>query len=191
MKRITFDLDDVIFDMKPLIHRAFDICGESYFKSTDWDLTSCYSEEMVATLRDLFGHDMLYTMPVLDPGMPEILNNLMTRPDLEILFVTERKYKQPEKTFNQLRDAGINCYFDQVYDKPGKKSDILKELKPYVHFDDSPHVVSGCLEKNIPVVMISNNSTLYNHHLRSRVEHYNSLRRALQARGIYNPREKR
>ena len=190
MQRVTFDLDNVIFDMKPLYMRAFDMCGETYFKSTDWNLSGCHSEKMVETLRDLFGHDMLYTMPVLDPGMPDILNNLMQRSDLEILFVTERKYKQPEKTFNQLREAGINCYFEQVYDKPGKKSDILKELNPYVHFDDSPYVVSGCLEKNIPIVMISNNATLYNHYLRSQVRHYNSLRRALRACGIYNPRAK-
>lgn len=190
MKRITFDLDNVIFDMKPLYKRAFDICGEKYFKSTNWDLTQIYSEKMVKILRELFGDDMLYTLPVLDSGIPGILNQLMASPDLEILFVTERKYKQPAKTYNQLREAGINCYFDQVYDKPGKKSDILKDLNPYVHFDDSPYVVSGCLEKNVPVVMISNNGTLYNHHLRSQVKHYNSLRRALIKTGIYNPREK-
>ena len=133
---------------------------------------------------------MLYTMPVLDPGIPEILNKLMARPELDILFVTERKYKQPAKTFAQLRDAGIHCYFEQVYDRPGKKSDILKELQPDIHFDDSPFVISGCLEKNVPVVMISNDSTLYNHYLRGRVEHYNNLRHALIKKGIYNPREK-
>lgn len=190
MKKVTFDLDSVIFSMKPLYQRAFDICGQQYVKPTSWILRECYDEQITQTLLDLFGDDMLYTMPVLDSGMPAILNSLIARPDLEILFVTERKYKRPDKTFAQLRDAGIKCYYEQVYDKEGKKSDILQDLKPDVHFDDSPFVVSGCLEKNVPVVMISNNSTLYNHHLRPHVEHYNSLRRALINKGIYNPRQK-
>lgn len=189
-KKITFDLDSVIFDITPLYRRAFDICGQEYVKPTSWAVCECYDARLSDTLLELFGDDMLYTMPVLDPGIPAILNKLMARPELDILFVTERKYKQPAKTFAQLRDAGIHCYFEQVYDRPGKKSDILKELQPDIHFDDSPFVISGCLEKNVPVVMISNNSTLYNHYLRGRVEHYNSLRRALIKKGIYNPREK-
>ncbi len=187
MKRITFDLDSVIFDIKPLYQRAFDICGQIYAKPTSWAVRECYDDKLSDTLLELFGDDMLYTLPVLDPGIPAILNKLMARPDLDILFVTERKYKQPAKTFAQLREAGINCSFDQVYDQEGKKSDILKGLNPDIHFDDSPFVISGCLAKNVPVVMISNNSTLYNHYLRPSVEHYSCLRRALIKKGIYNP----
>lgn len=186
-KRITFDLDNVIFSMKPLYCEAFRRAGLPYAKPTSWNLQEAYNNDVLVNhLLELFGDDLLYTMPVLDQGMPYILNNLMARPDLDVLFVTERKYKQPEKTFNQLRNAGIMCSFEQVYDKNGKKSDILKELKPDMHFDDGPLVVSGCLEKSVPITMISNNGTLYNHYLRNKVAHYNSLRRALGANGLYN-----
>ena len=152
---------------------------------TAWDVGCIDNESVRKNLIDLWADDMLYQMSVLDKGMPYILNTLMANKDYEILFVTERRLKQPEKTFRQLRSAGINCSFSQVYDRPGLKSDILKDLQPDIHFDDSPYVVRGCLEKNVNVVMISNNSTLYNHHLRPFVEHYTNLRTALMKKGIY------
>ena len=162
--RITFDLDDVIFNMQPILHEAFRRAGQPFVKQTSWDIASIYDESVCDHLCDLWADDMLYKMPVLDKKIPHILNVLMARPDMEIFFVTERRLKQPQKTYHQLKDAGIKCHFDQVYDKHGLKSDILKELKPDIHFDDSPYVIGGCLDKSVPVVMISNDLTLYNHH---------------------------
>ena len=189
--KITFDLDDVIFNMKPLTREAFKRANLPYKKATSWNISAIYDEKVCDNLRELWGDDMLYTMPVLDKRIPYILNTLLQRPDLEIAFVTERRLKQPEKTFQQLQNAGIKCSFDQVYDMHGLKSDILKDLGTDLHFDDSPLVISGCLEKQVPVVMISNNETLYNHYLRNRVEHYNSLRQALIKRGVYTPGKNR
>lgn len=183
--RITFDLDDVIFNMRPIFVEAFRRAGLPYVKSTSWNIEEIYDKKVCDNLRDLWADDMLYQMPVLDKKIPYILNNLMARPDMDILFVTERRLKQPEKSFQQLRNAGIKCSFNQVYDQIGLKSDILKELKPDIHFDDSPNVIKGCIEKSVPVVMISNNSTLYNHHLRKSVEYYTSLRGALIKKGLY------
>lgn len=183
--KITIDLDTVIFDIEPLYKLAFTECGKKYKRPTEWDITKCYDTDVATRLNELFGDDMLYTLPVIDKQLPKMINKLLQRPDLEVLFVTERKYQQPEKTFNQLRNAGILCDMNQVYDKSGKKSDILKELKPDFHFDDSPFVISGCLEKDVPIVMISNNKTLYNHYLRDMVEYYTSLRQALLGKHIY------
>lgn len=189
--RISFDLDDVIFNMKPLTMAAFERAGCPYTKMVAWDMSDIANETIIKNLIQLWSDDMLYKMPVLDKGIPHIINNLIANKDMEILFVTERRLKQPEKTYRQLRDAGINCSFEQVYDMPGLKSDILVNLKPDIHFDDSPNVIKGCLEKNVPVVMISNNSTLYNHHLRGTVEHYPNLRTALIKKGIYTPQKTR
>ena len=188
--RITFDLDDVIFNMRPIFEEAFKRAGQPLVKQTSWDIASIYDESVCQHLRDLWADDMLYKMPVLDKKIPHILNVLMARPDMDVLFVTERRLKQPEKTFQQLRNAGIKCRFDQVYDKYGLKSDILRELRQDIHFDDSPYVIGGCLEKSVPVVMISNDSTLYNHHLRDRVEYYESLRTALAKKGICKTKDR-
>ena len=187
-KKITFDLDSVIFDIKPLYKTAFRRAGVSYQKPTSWNLNEAYNNETVVNnLLELFGDDMLYQMPLLDKNIPYILNNLLKNPEYEILFVTERMHKQPAKTFDQLRGAGINCSYNQVVDQVGLKSDILKDLKTTMHFDDGPLVVAGCLDKGVPVTMISNNDTLYNHHLRNRVQYYDTLHRALIATGVYNP----
>ena len=187
-KKITFDLDSVIFDIKPLYKTAFRRAGVPYQKPTSWNLNEAYNNEMVINnLLELFGDDMLYQMPLLDKNIPYILNNLLKNPEYEILFVTERMHKQPAKTFDQLRGAGINCSYNQVVDQVGLKSDILKDLKTTMHFDDGPLVVAGCLDKGVPVTMISNNDTLYNHHLRNRVQYYDTLHRALIATGVYKP----
>ena len=187
-KKITFDLDSVIFDIKPLYQTAFRRAGVPYQKPTSWNLNEAYNNETVVNnLLELFGDDMLYQMPLLDKNIPYILNNLLKNPEYEILFVTERMHKQPAKTFDQLRGAGINCSYNQVVDQVGLKSDILKDLKTTMHFDDGPLVVAGCLDKDVPVTMISNNDTLYNHHLRNRVQYYDTLHRALIATGVYNP----
>jgi hypothetical protein len=174
--------------MRPLYKEAFCRAGVPYKKPTSWILNESYNNaEVVNNLLELFGDDILYSMPVLDKNTPYVLNSLLARPDLDVLFVTERKHKQPEKTFNQLRNAGINCTLNQVVDKQGYKSDILKEIKPTMHFDDGPFVIEGCLSKEVPITMISNNNTLYNHYLRNRVQYYNDLRSALIATGFFRP----
>jgi len=188
---ITIDLDDVLFNTRPLFKQAFKQVGQTYTKYNNWDLNLCYDPVVVEQLFKLFRDDIIYKMPLLDNKIPNILNNLMQRPDLEICFVTERLIKQPEKTWQQLTNAGIKCSFEQVYDREGKKSDILRELKTDLHFDDSPYVISGCLKKNVPIVMISNNATLYNHYLRDKVKHYKNLRTALIQTGIYQLQNKK
>ena len=184
--RITFDLDDVIFNMKPLCREAFKRAGQPYVELTSWDIDKIYDKTVCDSFVSLWSSDFLYSMPVLDKKIPGVLNELMMQPDKDVLFVTQRRLKQPQKTFEQLRNAGINCCFNQVIDKDGEKVDILQELKTDIHFDDSPNVVKGCIERSVPVVMISNNATLYNHHLRDSVEHYPNLRTALIKKGLWS-----
>ena len=181
---ITFDLDHVIFNLDSLMAQAFKDSGKEYVRPTSWNMFESYPLPIANKIITLFSDDALYRTPLLDQGIPNILNNLMKRPDMRVLFVTERVLKQPLKTFKQLTNAGIKCDFSQVYDRYGAKSDILYEIHTDLHFDDSPMVVSGCLEKHIPIVMISNETTPYNHHLRNRVEHYENLRTAMASRGL-------
>lgn len=184
--RITLDLDDVIFNTIPLYELAFKQAGQTFTQyPTNWNLHACYDEKVCDNLYKLFKSDLVYNMSVIDNTIPDILNTLIQRPDIEVLFVTQRLLKQPFKTFKQLRNNSIHCSYKSIYDKEGKKSDILAELKTDLHFDDSPHVISDCIKANIPVVMISNPTTPYNYHLRNHVEHYTDLRTALITKGIY------
>ena len=187
--KISIDLDNVIFNAETLYRMAFKMVHRKFKLPTNYDITKCYDERIASTLMDLFQSDYLYQTPLMYPTIPQVLNNLMSRPGIEIVFVTERVKKQPDKTFRQLRDAGIHCSLSQVYDMPGAKPDILKEIAPDVHYDDSPNVVLGCIERQVPVVMISNAHTLYNHFLCDIVENYRGLLTALRAEKLYNPRQ--
>jgi hypothetical protein len=187
--KISIDLDNVIFDVQPLYKKAFKIVGKKYKLPNYYDIYKCYPKEIADILMDLFQSDYLYQMPLVYPNIPKAINNLLQRRDMEISFVTERVKKQPEKTFRQLRDAGIHCTLSQVYDMDGFKPDILQTISPDVHYDDSPNVVLGCIERHIPVVMISGAKTPYNHHLCEVVENYKGLLTALQSEGLYNPRQ--
>ncbi len=182
---ITIDLDDVIFDTRPLYRLAFESLGQPFVKCSDWNLYKCYGETVANRLFEVFKDDCLYTMPLLDKRIPGVLNQLIHKPNLDILFVTQRILKQPQKTFQQLINAGIQCSFDQVYDQEGEKSDILIKLKTNLHFDDSPHVISQCINKNIPICMISNNYTQYNYYLRKFVPYSTNLYSGLIQYGIY------
>lgn len=182
--RISFDLDSVIFDIEPLYIQANEEFGVKYKVAHHWDIDKCYPANVTARLFELFKDDKLYTMPLISSEYPIILNNLLRDPRYEVFFVTQRRLQQPEKSFAQLRNAGINCRFDQVYDKKQPKVEVLKEIKTELHFDDGPHVVSDCLNNGVNVAMISNAKTLYNHHLRNRVQHYTDLKTALIKTGI-------
>lgn len=189
--KISIDLDNVIFNTEPLFKMAFKTMRKKYKRPNNYDIYKCYDPKIADMLMDLFQSDYLYQMPLMYPKIPMALNDLMQKPGIDVLFVTERVKKQPDKTFRQLRDAGINCSLSQVYDMPGAKPDILAQIKPDVHYDDSPNVVLGCIERGIPIAMISNAQTPYNHHLCEIVENYRGLLTALTAEGLYNPRGQR
>lgn len=183
--KISFDLDNTIFNIEPLYERAHREYGVDFKRPTDWDIDKCYPANVTARLFELFADDSLYTMPLISAEYPIILNNILNNDKYETFFVTQRVLQQPQKSFRQIRNAGINCKYEQVYDKKLPKVEVLKELNVDLHFDDSPYVVADCLRAGVNVVMISNNHTLYNHHLRDRVKHYKNLKTALIQTKVY------
>lgn len=182
--RISFDLDSVIFDIEPLYIQANHEFGIEYKQPHHWDIDKCYPPNVVSRLFELFKDDSLYTMPLISAEYPIILNSILRDPRYETFFVTQRRLQQPEKSFAQLRKAGINCEFSQVYDEKRPKVEVLKEIKTELHFDDGPHVVSDCLREKVNIAMISNDKTLYNHYLRGRVQFYQDLKTGLIKTGI-------
>lgn len=182
--RISFDLDNVIFDIEPLYRQAHREFKHTYRAPTSWYVTECYPENVATRLIELFQDDVLYKMPLISAEYPMILNNLLQNKEYQVFFVTQRLLHQPEKSFAQLLGAGINCRFDQVYDNPKPKVEVLKKIQPDLHFDDSPGVVADCLHDGVNIAMISNQTTLYNHRMRPYVKYYSDLKTALIKTGI-------
>ena len=180
--KISFDLDNVLFDMEAVYKKACIDCNIKFYRPKLWDVYQCYPKEVADRMKYLFGQDILYTMPIINKKFVKIINDLMK--EHEIYFVSQRKIKQPEKSYQQIINSGIKCDFNQIYDKDLPKFKVLQELNVNLHFDDSPVVVEDCIKYNIPIVMISNYKTLYNHYLRDKVEYYKNIQEALKTKEI-------
>lgn len=186
MMIVTFDLDECIFATSVLYKKAFDLAGIQFKNPSDWNLQICYPKVVTDVLYQLFKSDEIYNTPLIDAAIPNILNEINKTHKYKIFYVTQRLMQNPEKTYAQLLNNGIKCSFEQVYDKKDNKVDVLRKLKTNLHFDDSPVVVSECLKQSVPIVMISNDFTGYNHNLRNKVLHYYpDLRTALINCGVY------
>ena len=182
-KRISIDLDNTIFDMATEYRAIIESHGCKYRSPVSYNVYNCgYPTHVADALCEMFQSDTVYNTRVFDEKLPGALNAIYQDPRYMLFYITERDLSHGrDKT--QLNNAGIICDdFRLINYSP--KVEILKKYKINLCFDDAPHVVAGCLENNIDVVMISNDDTAYNHHLRSQVEHYPNLMMALKKRGL-------
>ena len=181
--KIAIDLDNTVFNTAIIIR---DICvrnNVNFGDLTSYNPYECVPKHVADEIMMAFDSVELRNMPVLHKKLPEILNMLMVRPDLDVYFITERPIATADMDIGQLKRAGIKCANNKIVNyKP--KIDALRNYGINLCFDDSPLVVADCLANNIDVVMISNDDTVYNHHLRGDVEHYTNLLDALTARGF-------
>lgn len=181
--RISFDLDNTIFDLSVLYQMACDANGCKYTPPADYDIYKSYDMPIADELTKLFSSPHLYETPVISSVIPDAINKLIANPEHDVHFVTERYICDVAMDHTQLCNAGILCNIANVHDCT-PKIDALLQLKPDIHFDDSPRVVSDCIRNGINVVMISNPETLYNAHLRGLVEHHTNLVDALRAHNL-------
>ena len=181
--KIAIDLDNTVFNTAIMVR---DICvrnGVDFGILTSYDPYQCVPRHVADEIIAAFDSIELHNMPVLNKKIPEILNQIMTRPDMEIYFITERPIATIDMDIGQLNRAGIMCTRTQiVHCKPKIKA--LCNYGIRLCFDDSPNVVTDCVANNIDIVMISNNDTPYNHQLRKHVKHCPDLVTALARCGI-------
>lgn len=185
---ITFDLDGVIFDIEQLYKEAFRIHNIPYKPISDWNLYKSCPKEVADSMMKLFTSHKLYDTHLIDARTSTYINEMLGKDKYRISFVTERLVKNQILDYKQLITSGIQARMGQVYDEDLPKVEVLKMLGSNLHFDDSPKVVEGCLDSKIPIVMISNKSTEFNHYLRDKVEHYASLNEALLGRRLVKSR---
>jgi FMN phosphatase YigB (HAD superfamily) len=179
MINVSIDLDNTLFDMEPLYKMAFRETGFPYTPATKWDLYKVYPTRVADRLVELFKSEHLYKNPLLDEKIPVVVNRVYNSKMFKVHYVTERFVKNPEKTFNQLKSAGLPCAREDVFDMPAPKVEVLKSIDSHVHFDDSPNIISDCIKHGVRCVMISNDKTLYNHELRGHVIWFPNIMTAL------------
>lgn len=182
-KRISMDLDNTIFNLAEKYRAVIESHNFPYVPPTSYNVyKNGYPKEIADALYDMLRwSDEIYKTRVFDARIPATLNAIYNDSRYCLFYITER---DPDVwNLQQLHDAGIVCPESRlIHCVP--KIDALKKYKIDLCFDDSPNVVSGCLDSNIDVVMISNADTAYNHHLRGRVENYPDLMTALIRRGF-------
>lgn len=183
MMRVSFDLDNTIFNLNDLYVKACYKHDADYRHPTDWDMYNCYPQQVADELYKMFRTDEIYKTRLLDAKIPYALNTIYNHPNFKSYFITERAIVHPDKDRQQLLNAGIICGPDRIVDHH-PKIEALKNYQIELHFDDSPKIIQDCIENHIDCIMISNDNTPYNHSMRKYVQHYPSLMVALQQRGL-------
>ena len=188
--RISIDLDNTVFNLAELYRQIIESHKCTYVAPKSYDVyENGYPTTIADALYDMITSDAVHHTRVFDTKIPDILNSIYKNPKHELFYITERLVSERIPTIQQLQRANIICDDNHlIHGKP--KIDILKEHKIDLCFDDAPHVVSDCIANNIGVVMISNDDTAYNHHLRGTVEHYPTLIQALEQHVFFNTKDK-
>lgn len=162
MYTIMLDLDNTLFDIKPLIVAAFKD-KRDYFPPTTYNVYNCYPKEVADVLTKIFNSDAMYYTPLLHANYSILVNNLQKQ--YNVKYITFRSSKK--KILQHLKESRIYSQPDQIIisSDPTKMKDILQNHIDFV-VDDHPDVIASCLQNQIPHLMISTDETPYNHHLR-------------------------
>ncbi|MBO4480691.1 MAG: hypothetical protein J5742_03670 [Alphaproteobacteria bacterium] len=179
--RIAIDLDNTIFNLAEKYRATIEKLNCRYTPPVSYDVyQNSYPEPVADALYDMLHSDAIYSTSLFDGQIPAALNTIYNDPKYMLFYITER----PDgDDWGQLKNAGIICDKTRVVNCT-PKINALKKHNIDLCFDDSPSVVASCLDNNIDIVMISNEDTAYNHHLRGRTEYYPTLMMALKKRGV-------
>ena len=179
--RIAIDLDNTSFNLAEQYRAVIESHNCVYVPPVSYDVyKNGYPIEVANALDQMLHSAAIYHTNLFDKQIPNILNAIYQNPKYMLFYITER----PDgDDWAQLNHAGIICDRSRVVNWT-PKIEALKKYNINLCFDDSPSVIAGCLENKIDAVMISNNDTAYNHHLRGRIKYCPNLVTALRQRGI-------
>jgi len=163
---IGVDLDDTLFDLNtPIFKRINEEFGTSYKNNAiqDWDLSTFPSE----IRKRIF--ECYKDASIMGQLIPFIWSGDKIREwkkqDHDVYTITSRCRELVYPTI-----AMVNRHFghdiDSVPVTEGPKTEYFKHFELDVWIDDSPHGVQESLDLGIRTIMISNDETKYNHHMR-------------------------
>jgi hypothetical protein len=160
--KIGTDLDGTLVDVSKITKLACRMYGIPWEPPVSWDMDN-YPEDVREEAKELFRDPFLMTS--LEP-YPESFATLKNwkADGHEIVIITSRKDNIPTKEY-------VHSIFPGVVDKI-----IISDHRKVEHFlredidywvDDAPHGIEDAMRLEIPVCMISNADTTYNHYMRS------------------------
>lgn len=170
--KISIDLDGVIFNMDWLFQQIHSFNNEEYHYPVTWKMDN-FSEKIRYDIFDAFrSPDTMYHVPFLFSSISigNFFYNLIIDGGNELYIVSSRYKEIHTMTKEILLKEFPMLKKDNIYIIEGSKIPVLKELNIDLHIDDSPEVIESCLEKKIDCIMVSNETTVYNHYLRDRVK---------------------
>lgn len=180
--RICLDLDSTIFDFVPLYRQAFKGTQYQYYHPYRWNVYECYPKSLADVLMRIFTSPAIFHTSLLDNRIPAVVNALVSNFEYDVRVITARNVRRPgekhklqtseemqEETFKQLQRAKIHLPKEKITVTGHSKLEEFQKQQIDLVFDDSPHIIEECLANDIDSVMISNETTPYNHYLRNRV----------------------
>lgn len=165
---IAIDLDTVILDTNCIQRYAFAYHNIPYYDSVDW-AQSNYPEEVRRTIDEMYKDKNLMTKFLPFKEDLQAINDLLVYWKLEghtLFCVTAREKLHSEKTAEYILSRLPHITSIKFTEGCKNKMEVFKDLKVDLVIDDSPVVVSDCIKNKIPVILISDDHTLYSHHLR-------------------------
>jgi len=167
MKRIGIDLDNVLMDISFIFKLAFQYFGEEFYYTKYWDFDD-YPEYIKNKIFEMFKEEyiMVDLIPFIHPvkDIQKVFKHLKDN-NYDIHIVTNRDYPQTYRLEELLYINFIEIDNIHVCGIGNSKVDIIKKNNIDIMIDDSPVVIKDCLDNDIPVIMVSNETTLYNHYL--------------------------
>lgn len=172
---ITIDLDNTLLNS----HETFKTFCDKYnyplyLPIKDWHFND-QTPETKHFLNEAIVSDKisetLFDGKIWNKKIPRILEILSEKHT--IYFISSRSTNMQHKTKIQLLENNIKLAKIKVLCTGNiSKIDTLKAFKTNLHIDDAPNIIEECISNNIPHIMYSNEMTPYNHHLRSKANHY-------------------
>jgi uncharacterized HAD superfamily protein len=168
--KIGLDLDNTILESK-LFEMTFREFGKRFVHAIDWPMSN-FPKDIRDVIWKRFNSN--YFMCHEDVVFP-IKNSIdklkeWKKQKHELIIITARNKEirmETRKMINKLFPMITKMYFVSCGEK---KENVFKRLKLDVWIDDNPVDVMSALDLGIDIYMISNEKTLYNHHLRKNKE---------------------
>ena len=170
---ITIDLDGVVFDLNKIIKDIFIKYNLEYFTPKTWTFDG-YPENIKQEIYKSFKTDAVVNTPLIDNKIRNTIYTLNL--ESSIYFVSSRFKDLHKPTIERMLNEFPFLDNSQILLTDNQsKTPILKQLKSNLHIDDSPSVIQECLDNKINCIMISNEDSEYNKHLKNKVFHTSSL----------------